>query len=94
MSTMTKSDYVAAVAEEAGVSKAEAEKVVNAIESVTRAHVTAGSAVPIPGVGKVVAVDKPERTMRNPSTGESFVKPAHRAPKVTVGKALKDSLAS
>ncbi|MBW3243527.1 HU family DNA-binding protein [Epibacterium sp. DP7N7-1] len=93
MSNMTKADYVSAVAEEAGVTKAEAEKVVNAIEAVTRSQVAAGLTVPVPGVGKVVAIDKPEREMRNPATGALFTKPAHKAPKVTIGKALKDAVA-
>jgi DNA-binding protein HU-beta len=93
MSNMTKAEYVAAVAEEAGVTKAEAEKVINAIEAVTRAQVAAGVTVPVPGVGKVASVDKPEREMRNPGTGATFTKPAHKAPKVTIGKALKDALA-
>ncbi|WP_051357731.1 HU family DNA-binding protein [Leisingera caerulea] len=92
MSNMTKSDYVGAIAEKAGVTKAEAEKIVNAIDEVTREQVAGGATVPIPGVGKVAAVDKPERTMRNPATGENFVKAAHKAPKVTIGKALKDAV--
>ncbi len=94
MSNMTKAEFVTEVAEEADMTKAEAERVISAIEIVTKANVVAGNSVPIPGVGKVSAVDRPERSMRNPRTGESFVKPAHKAPKVTIGKALKDALAN
>lgn len=92
MTTMTKADFVGAVAEQAGVTKAIAEQVINAIDAVTRAKVAEGATVPVAGVGKVSAVNKPEREMRNPATGETFMKPAHRAPKVSIGKALKDAL--
>ena len=46
----------------------------------------------IPNVGKVFCRDRPERMVRNPATGEQMKKDADRAVKVTIAKALKDSV--
>lgn len=94
MNTLTKAQFISEIAEKSEMSKADISKVIDAIEAVTVENVTSGSAVPVPGVGKVFARDVAERQMRNPQTGESFTKPAHKAPKVSIGKSLKDAVNS
>ena len=47
-------------------------------------------AVTLPGLGKFQCRARPERMVRNPATGEQFMKPADRVAKVTIAKALKD----
>lgn len=81
MIKMTKAQYIPAVAEKAQVTKAEAEKIINAIDKVVHEKVVEGFAVPVPGIGKVGAIDRPERQIRNPATGVTFLKLAHKAPK-------------
>lgn len=93
MTKLKKSDFISAVAERAGLSKADATRVYDAVEAYIHESVAAGCTVPVPGIGKVVAVSKGERNVRNPRTGETSVKAAYRAPRVTIGKQLKDAVA-
>ena len=58
-------------------------------EIVTK-EVSQGGAVTLPGLGKFACRSRPERTVRNPSTGEQMLKPADRVAKVTIAKQLKD----
>jgi DNA-binding protein HU-beta len=48
--------------------------------------------VTIPGIGKVYCRERPERMVRNPATGEQIKKEADKQVKVTIAKALKDSV--
>lgn len=87
---MTKAQLVAAVAEEMGMDKKTASAALDAISNVVAKEVTNGGAVTIPGIGKVVCKERPERQVRNPATGETMTKPADKVVKVTIAKALKD----
>ena len=51
-----------------------------------------GGAVALPGIGKVVCRTRPERQVRNPATGETMTKPADKVVKISIAKALKDSV--
>ena len=46
----------------------------------------------LPGIGKVACKARPERQVRNPATGEMVTKAADKQVKITVAKALKDSV--
>ena len=61
------------------------------IDIITK-EVSAGGAVTLPGVGKIYCRERPQRTVRNPATGESITKPADKVVKMTIAKALKDSV--
>ena len=88
-----KSDYIAALAEKAGLSKIEAGRVFDAIADLTVATAKAGEPILVPGIGKLSVTDKPERQARNPSTGQMVTVAAKKAPKVTIAKSLKDAIA-
>ena len=87
---MTKTQLVAALAEATGSDKASANRTLEALTSIISSEVAAGGAVTLPGLGTVMCRDRPERMVRNPSTGEQFLKGADRVVKVTIAKALKD----
>jgi len=89
---MTKTQLVAALAEEMGSDKKTASAAIDAIAAVVTKEVAAGGAVTLPGIGKVSCKARPERQVRNPATGETMMKPADKQVKVTVAKALKDSV--
>ncbi|PQO22931.1 DNA-binding protein [Rhodobacteraceae bacterium WD3A24] len=89
---MTKTQLVAALAEEMGAEKKTASAALDALSAIITREVSQGGAVTIPGVGKIACRERPERTVRNPATGEQLVKPADKAVKMTIAKALKDSL--
>ena len=87
---MTKTQLVAALAEEMGADKKTANAALDAVAALVAREVAAGGSVTLPGIGKIACRARAERTVRNPATGESMTKPADRAVKVTIAKALKD----
>ncbi|KEP70409.1 HU family DNA-binding protein [Thioclava sp. BHET1] len=89
---MTKTQLVAALAEAMDADKKTATVALDAITDVITKEVAAGGAVTLPGIGKVYCRERPERMVRNPATGEQMQKPADKQVKVTVAKALKDSV--
>jgi DNA-binding protein HU-beta len=88
---MTKTQLVAALADEMGSDKKTAGAALDAVCNVITREVSEGGAVTLPGVGKFYLRERPERMVRNPATGEQFKKEADKQVKVTIAKALKDS---
>ena len=89
---LTKAQLVAALAERTGGDKKQAGAALEALTGIITEAVAQGGAVTLPGVGKIYCRERPERTARNPSTGEQIQKPADKVVKITVAKALKDSI--
>ncbi len=89
---MTKSQLVAALAEEMGADKKTASGALDAIIGIITREVSGGGAVTLPGIGKFHCRERPKRMVRNPSTGEQFWKEADKVVRVTIAKALKDSV--
>ena len=91
---MTKTQLVAALAEDMGTDKKSATAALDAMCNLITREVSGGGAVTLPGVGKIYCRERPERMVRNPATGESFKKAADKVVKMTIAKALKDSVNS
>lgn len=91
---MTKTELVGQLAAEMDTDKKTASAALDALGTIITREVAGGGAVTLPGIGKIACRARPERTVRNPATGESMIKPADKAVKVTIAKALKDSLNS
>ncbi|MCY4240911.1 MAG: HU family DNA-binding protein [Rhodobacter sp.] len=89
---MTKSQLVAALAEEMGSDKKTANMALDGFINIITREVSAGGAITLPGVGKIQCRERPRRMVRNPSTGEQFWKEADKAVKFTIAKALRDSV--
>ena len=89
---MTKTQLVAALAEKMDADKKVAGAALDAITEIITSEVAAGGAVTLPGVGKIYCRERPERMVRNPATGQQFKKEADKQVKVTIAKALKDSV--
>lgn len=89
---MTKPELIDKLAEEAGTTKAQAERDLTALYSVITAALVAGDSVAIPGIGKFEVKDRAERKGRNPSTGESVIIPASKAVNFKATKTLKDAV--
>ncbi|MDP3262569.1 MAG: HU family DNA-binding protein [Tabrizicola sp.] len=87
---MTKTQLVAAVADEMGGDKKTASAALDAIAAVVAREVAAGGAITLPGLGKVACKARPERQVRNPATGETMMKPADKQVKFAIAKSLKD----
>ena len=90
---MNKTDLVAAVAETAGLTKKDAERVVSAtFEAITEALVK-GDKVSVAGFGSFEVKAREARVGRNPRTKESIQIPATRLPAFKASKTLKDTVA-
>jgi DNA-binding protein HU-beta len=87
---MTKVELVAKIAEDADLTKAQAEKALNSFVAATTAAIKAGDKVTLVGFGTFSAVTRAARTGRNPQTGKSIKIEAKTNGKFTPGKALKD----
>lgn len=84
---MTKSQIMAALAEKCGMKKKEAVTFVD--ELVKLAYKEAKNGFTIPGLGKLIIVDRKARLGRNPATGEQIQIPAKRVLKFRIAKAAK-----
>ena len=89
---LTKTQLVAALADQLDSDKKSATAALDAIVSVITKEVSGGGAVTLPGVGKIYCRERPARMVRNPATGEQIYKDAHKVVKMTIAKALKDSV--
>jgi len=89
---MTKAQLVAALAEESGMDKKNASTSLDSLIAIITREVAGGGAVTLPGVGKIYCRERPERMVRNPATGEQIKKDADKVVKMTIAKALKDSV--
>jgi DNA-binding protein HU-beta len=89
---MTKTQLIAALAEEMGADKKTAGAALDAVAAIVTREVAAGGAITLPGLGKMACRARPERQVRNPATGETMTKGADKQVKFTIAKALKDSV--
>lgn len=87
---MNKTELIAAAAERSGISKKDAERVLNAaIDSIT-ASLASGKKVQISGFGIFETKDREARVGRNPHTKQAIEIPATRVPAFKASKNLKD----
>jgi len=87
---MTKSQIAAAVADKTGITKKQATEVLDLLAQL--AYKNAKQTFTLPGIGKLVLVNRKARTGRNPATGEAIQIPAKRVVKFRVAKACKDAI--
>ncbi|QJE72741.1 HU family DNA-binding protein [Aerophototrophica crusticola] len=89
---MNKNDLVAAVAEAAGLSKADANKAVDAVFDGITGALQKGDEVRLVGFGTFGVAERAASEGRNPRTGEKITIAASKQPKFKPGKGLKDAL--
>ena len=89
---MNKTELIERIAQEADISKAAAEKAVNATVDTIKKTLKKGDSVTLIGFGTFSVGKRAARTGRNPRTGEEIKIKAAKVPKFTAGKALKDAL--
>lgn len=89
---MNKAELIAAIAENADMTKKDAEKALKAFVDVITEELKKGEKVQVVGFGTFEVSERAEREGRNPHTGETMKIAASKAPKFKAGKALKDAL--
>jgi DNA-binding protein HU-beta len=88
----TKSEIIAGLAETSGVEKKQVAEILEAL--VKMAVSEASDGFTIPGLGKLVKVERAARTGRNPATGATIEIPAKTVLKFKIAKAAKDAILS
>ena len=89
---MNKGDLIESVADDAGLSKADAARAVDAVVGAITGALKQGSQVSLVGFGTFRVGKRSARVGRNPRTGEEIRIHAAKVPKFSAGKALKDAL--
>lgn len=89
---MNKTELVAAMAEQAEMTKKDAEKALTAFTEVVAKELKNGGKVQLVGFGTFEVSERAAREGRNPQTGETMKIDASKAPKFKAGKALKDQV--
>ncbi|HEY3198193.1 MAG TPA: HU family DNA-binding protein [Nitrospirales bacterium] len=89
---MTKSQITEHMAGKAGITKKAAGQFLDDLASL--AHKEAKNSFTLPGLGKLVLMNRKARMGRNPQTGEPLKIPAKRVLKFRVAKACKDAVLS
>lgn len=89
---MNKTELVAAMADQAGLSKKDTEKALKAFTDVVADELKKGGKVQLVGFGTFEVSKRAAREGRNPQSGAVMKIAASKAPKFKAGKALKDML--
>ena len=87
---MNKTELVAAMADQAGLSKKDAEAALKAFTDVVADELKKGEKVQLVSFGTFEVSERAAREGRNPQTGATMKIAASKAPKFKAGKALKD----
>jgi len=90
---MNKTELISIAAENAGLTKKDTERVLNAAIDAITASLVKGEKVQLSGFGTFETKDREARIGRNPHTKEAIDIPATRVPSFKASKALKDTVA-
>ncbi|MBS3905417.1 MAG: HU family DNA-binding protein [Syntrophaceae bacterium] len=89
---MTKAELVAAIGKETNVSKASAEKALNAFTATVTKALKKGDRLSLPGFGTFSVTKRKARIGRNPQTGKEIKIPAAKVAKFKAGNLLKSAV--
>jgi DNA-binding protein HU-beta len=92
MADVTKQAVVDAIAEEAELTKAEANKALDAVINCIKGSLAAGDSVGLIGFGTFEVRTRAAREGRNPQTGATITIPEKKVPAFKAGKGLRDSV--
>jgi DNA-binding protein HU-beta len=87
---LSKSQIAAAIADKAGISKKQSAAILDHVAEL--AYKNAKNSFTLPGLGKLVLVNRKARIGRNPATGAQINIPAKKVVKFRVAKAAKDAI--
>jgi DNA-binding protein HU-beta len=89
---MTQTQMVRELAEATGVNNKVAKQFVTKLGEMAIRETKKNGVFIIPGIGRLVRVERKARTGRNPATGEAIKIPAKKVVKFRVAKAVKDAI--
>ena len=91
---MTKAELVRRMAQEASLTKRQAERVVQAFLTSIQVALSRGEPVTVVGFGTFSVRTRAGRKGRNPRTGQELMIPAHKTAKFSAGKGLREAVKS
>ena len=89
---MNKNDLITRIADNAGITKADATRAADAVIDAITSALKTGDEVRLVGFGTFSVSKRAATEGRNPRTGEKINIPASRQPKFKAGKGLKDAV--
>ena len=89
---MNKAELIAAIAEQANLTKADAGRALDGLTHAIENTLKAGESVTLVGFGSFEVRARAERSGRNPQTGEAITIAASKTPAFKPGKSLKDAV--
>ncbi|MBH9553359.1 HU family DNA-binding protein [Inhella gelatinilytica] len=89
---MNKSEMIEHIAKQAGLSKADAQRALEALIGGIKTTLKKNGTVSLLGFGSFGVTKRAARTGRNPRTGDAIKIKAAKLPKFRPGKALKDAI--
>lgn len=89
---MTQTQLVRSLAESCEVPNKTARSMLDCLSSMAIKEVKKNGVFVMPGIGRLVRVDRKARMGRNPATGETISIPAKKVVKFRVAKAAKDAI--
>ena len=89
---MTQTQLVRSLAEHSEVNNKVARQILEQLAATAISEVKKNGVFVLPGIGRLVRVDRKARTGRNPATGETIKIPAKKVVKFRVAKAAKDAI--
>lgn len=89
---MTKAELIVSIGKEAKISKASAEKTLNAFTNTVTKALKKGDKLTLTGFGTFSVAKRRARIGRNPQTGKEIKIPATRVAKFKAGNLLKKSV--
>ena len=90
---MNKTELISVTAQNSGIAKKDAERIINAAIDAITAALADGDKVQLSGFGSFEVKDREARVGRNPHTKESIEIPATKVPVFKASKALRDTVA-
>ena len=89
---MTQTQLVRSLAEHTEVPNKTARAMLDGLSGLAISEVKKNGVFVVPGLGRLVRVDRKARMGRNPATGEAIKIPAKKVVKFRVAKAAKDAI--
>lgn len=90
----TKAQIMASIADSAQISKKQAKDAVDALMNIAYTGAKAKTGFMIPGLGKLIKVQRKARMGRNPATGQAIKIPARTVVKFRLAKVCKEAVLS
>jgi len=89
---MNKNELISAIADNAGITKADASRALQALLETLTTSMAKGDSISLTGFGSFSVTERAARTGRNPSNGKSLEIAAKKVPKFKPGKTLKEAI--